>query len=1012
MAGPRSDDHLNGCMIALMPTAEDAARLAVPGGEAAEDLHLTLYFLADDSDLWDEDQRNDLLYCMSLNLELFDYGPITGNIFGAAHWNGGSEKPSWVWSVGGDQLEPVHQAAIWALEDMHRQPELPQQHCPWVPHICAEYSDDLTMVKTLEKRLGPVTFDRVRVSFGNEDHDFELTGAMTAAGTLRRKLTELEIQSRADFAMIDKQWDDAVGSALHDYTRAEADQRADLREQITMAVDSGDLDSLAKLKVNTDHMATLLVDHMTRLAKTAGKEMQREAEHQGVEIPEWDLGTALVASSAAEVLSSVARITARALGLDLVKSAARRAMTFVTSGRSGKQVATQVDEGLKDLSTRTPRDYIASAMSSAQNTGRMAVLKVAPEGVYLASEILDKNTCPACRTIDGTEFTSLAQAAEAYPAGAGGYINCAGGGKCRGTMIAVWSKAEVGSGSQEVSMTTVTEELGGKPNPGTKPDKRKKENKYSEAVAALSSDDVAVIAQAKMDLREHFTALGQPVPSNLKATQDEVAALAPEDDYDLIIWGAEADFADSPDACPPGMMKDPATGECGPEPDGTKSSANLASWEGVLAVEDQVTGDGREFAAGALSWPDEIQPGEVLLRWNKEDSHGGTPMTKAVTVGRIDSIWRDGNKIMGRGVFDLGSEDGAEAHRRVEEKFLRGVSIDADSIGQADVEFVWPEDAGMGEDGEDALMMLFAQPEKVIFHGGRIRAATLCDIPAFAEAYIALLDEAGTIVAGGAPTLDEAIVTKNKIEFQRRTTRPKGHSLSDALVAHGGPDWRPPAEWFENPQLSQPTTIHVTEDGRVFGHAAQWGACHIGFMDVCTQPPREEDFPYFLTGELIADSGKVVTVGQITVTANHADLYAAAGPAKEHYENTGNAIADVHVGADRVGIWVAGAIRPNADPALVHELRASGEVSGDWRRIGGSHRLVGLLGVNVGGFVVPRMKARVASGQVQALVAAGRLTTAHGPLVKPAEMDLQTARKIVMDDLASQMFAEDTEGSE
>jgi hypothetical protein len=96
---------------------------------------------------------------------------------------------------------------------------------------------------------------------------------------------------------------------------------------------------------------------------------------------------------------------------------------------------------------------------------------------------------------------------------------------------------------------------------------------------------------------------------------------------------------------------------------------------------------------------------------------------------------------------------------------------------------------------------------------------------------------------------------------------------------------------------------------------------------------------------------------------------------------------------------------------LVHELRASGEVSGDWRRIGGSHRLVGLLGVNVGGFVVPRMKARVASGQVQALVAAGRLTTAHEPVKATGEMDLQTARTIVMNDLAKSVF-DVPEGSE
>lgn len=1045
-----ADDHLNGCMIALMPTAEDAKRLAVKGGEAAADLHVTLFFLGEE-DQWDEDQRNDLRYCMTLVMGWLDCGPVESNIFGAAHWNGGSDKPAWVWSVGdkpgadaypqdGMTLSMARDVAICALEDMHRQPDLPKQHCPWVPHICAEYSDDLTVIKELEKRLGPVTFDRIRVSFGNEDQDYPLTGSMTAAGVPRRKLTDFEVQSRADFAMIDKQWDDAVGAALSDYTRTEADQRAQLREQIAKAVDTDNLGSLDSLHVDTDHMTSLLVDHMTRLAITAGKEMQREAEHQGVQVPEWNLNEELVASSAVDVIRSVARVTARSLGLGLVQSAGRRALTFVTSGRSGKQVASMVDSDLKDLSVRSPRDHIGSAMSSAQNTGRMAVLRVAPPGIYMASEVLDKRTCGPCRTIDGTEFTSLTAAAEAYPSGAAGYANCAGGGRCRGTMIAVWGSAEVGSAAVKAvtvpwhvvkssqcgsskpwavikdsdgsvegchptqakadkqlaalyaaeggnAVATVTEDLGGKPNPGTSKDKRLKENpkggKYAEGDVKADNSAAA------------------PGLEGITLTED--GRIVDADGNDVTDIPAEFAAADNTDGCPPNMMKDPATGECGP----MKASGQTAPWEGVLAVEDQVTGDGREFAGGALSWPDTIEPGEVLLRWNKEDSHGGEPHTTAVTVGRIDSIWRDGTKIMGKGVFDLGSDDGAEAHRRVEQKFLRGVSIDADSIGNADVEFVWPESAGADEEA-DPLAMLFAQPEKVIYHGGRIRAATLCDIPAFAEAYIALTDDTGAVVAGGAPSVEEYTEVQSAIAAERAKSLPPRDRLKATLVAHGGPEWKPPAEWFENPQLSQPTTIHVTEDGRVFGHAAQWGACHIGFMDVCTQPPREDDFPYFATGELVTDNGKIVTVGQITVTANHADLYVGAGPAKEHYENTGNAIADVAVGADRTGIWVAGAIRPNADPMLVHELRASGEVSGDWRRIGGQHRLVGLLGVNVGGFVVPRMKARVAGGQVQALIASGRLTTAHFHPAAPEPMDLQTARKIVIEDLASQM----TEGSE
>ncbi len=83
----------------------------------------------------------------------------------------------------------------------------------------------------------------------------------------------------------------------------------------------------------------------------------------------------------------------------------------------------------------------------------------------------------------------------------------------------------------------------------------------------------------------------------------------------------------------------------------------------------------------------------------------------------------------------------------------------------------------------------------------------------------------------------------------------------------------------------------------------------------------------------------------------------------------------------------------------MYELQAAGQVSGDWRRIGGALRLVGLLGVNVPGFPVPKMRARVASGAageektVKALVAAGRPTVAWGRSQVDVERD---AVRIVM----------------
>jgi hypothetical protein len=212
--------------------------------------------------------------------------------------------------------------------------------------------------------------------------------------------------------------------------------------------------------------------------------------------------------------------------------------------------------------------------------------------------------------------------------------------------------------------------------------------------------------------------------------------------------------------------------------------------------------------------------------------------------------------------------------------------------------------------------------------------------------------------------------------------------------------WKPPAEWFANPQLSLPTPITVTDDGRIYGHAAQWGSCHIGQEGACIKPPREDEHPYYRTGEVVCADGSRVAVGQITVGTGHAPLHLGAQPAAEHYDNTGAAVADVAVGNDQHGIWVAGFIRPGADPLRVYELQAAGQVSGDWRRIGGQLRLVGLLAVNVPGFPVPKMRARVASGQPQALVAAGRPTVGAG--MSQSELE-SWATRVVMRMLSRQV---------
>lgn len=192
-------------------------------------------------------------------------------------------------------------------------------------------------------------------------------------------------------------------------------------------------------------------------------------------------------------------------------------------------------------------------------------------------------------------------------------------------------------------------------------------------------------------------------------------------------------------------------------------------------------------------------------------------------------------------------------------------------------------------------------------------------------------------------------------------------ALMEALVAGGFPV-APPDEWFEDPKLEGPTPLTVDDNGRVRGHIATFDIAHIGMPGNVRAPKSKSGYAYFHTGDLVTASGKHISVGQLTLAGGHAPLHADAGSAVKHYDDTASGAADIRVGEDRFGIWAAGAVRPEVTPEQLRTLRASAP-SGDWRPINGSLELVAICQVNVPGFPVAR--ARVASGMVTALVAAG-----------------------------------------
>lgn len=363
---------------------------------------------------------------------------------------------------------------------------------------------------------------------------------------------------------------------------------------------------------------------------------------------------------------------------------------------------------------------------------------------------------------------------------------------------------------------------------------------------------------------------------------------------------------------------------------------NEIGWRGVLATDNSRTGDGRRF--GEFSWRQTPLP--LKYQPSQQPGHEGS-----VIVGRIDRIWKDNGVVYASGAIVLGSAAAEEARTLVETRQLRSVSVDPGG---------YEVDVTETPDGE----------LEITFTSYTIGAATLVPVGAFAGAWVALdgmedprVDADEALAASGIP-LDET-----------------GFPV---LVAAGGPVG-PPREWFADPGLTRRSGLHVTDEGRLSGHIYGWGECHTGTDRSCVRIPKGASYAYMTgvdgRGVRCAD-GSTVQTGTIVISADHAALNVGWLQAKDHYANTGLAVADVVCGEDDHGVWIAGAVRPGVTDEQLHVLRASAP-SGDWRRIGGRLELVCVLMVNHPGFPALAASggvlAHLEDGEVSALFATSRV---------------------------------------
>lgn len=414
-------------------------------------------------------------------------------------------------------------------------------------------------------------------------------------------------------------------------------------------------------------------------------------------------------------------------------------------------------------------------------------------------------------------------------------------------------------------------------------------------------------------------------------------------------------------------------GDGGDSGDGTGDGLLPEGWVSDPALcFSEPTGDGRDFTGCEWSSRDvNSSTLPLMLQTETEFGHFGAQLAGFITeLGDLGA----GTNPTGRGRFYDN-----EAGRQFRDMLLAGRSFGV-SVDPGRVEVDW-ECTAEDEDG-------YCIAEVAMFRTYEIIGVTGTPFPGFAAAAIRLdtdVAASGTQVAAGAISRSLAagvISGTNTVTTGARAIVAGGTLPVDLRVA--GPDLvAPPADWFTTPEpaLGEPFVLgdlgdewlvdqgdgrlamplEITDDGRVLGHLAVDGECHIGYQGRCVSPPASpSNYARFHVGMVRSAEGERIATGPLTAGCDHAASQLRAPAALDHYAHNGIAWANVRITAGVHGPFVSGALRHDVTPEQVAIYRA-GALSGDWRQIGTGLDLIAALAVSTPGFTIAR-EAIVASG--------------------------------------------------
>lgn len=237
----------------------------------------------------------------------------------------------------------------------------------------------------------------------------------------------------ADLDAVQANYEDALERLLRRWLDLSAVQVAAILDAIEHSVSAGDVIGLLTISASSTEAAAALETAMLDLGNLAAAQVVDEAVKQGL-----DRGDLHATPPERLRTAQAAQVYADQTARFLVGSAIGEAMRVWSRGRTARDVREDVAAHLDTLTDAYPRLVLGGALTQAQHDGRWGTVLGGPEAALYADEVLDKNTCDPCRSINRKWIGNASDSmpSQSYPVA--GYVHCKGRWRCRGQVVAVW----------------------------------------------------------------------------------------------------------------------------------------------------------------------------------------------------------------------------------------------------------------------------------------------------------------------------------------------------------------------------------------------------------------------------------------------------------------------------------------------------------------------------------------------------------------------------------------------